>query len=37
MSFATWLSGRTEREEKDKRHGAVNVMHVKEAATEIIV
>lgn len=38
MFFTTWLNQRIrEREKKDKRHGAVNVMHVKEAATEIIV
>jgi hypothetical protein len=36
MFYTTWLSSGI-REKKDKRHGAVNVMHVKEAATEIIV
>ncbi len=36
MFVTTWLSERI-KEEKDKRHGTVNVMHVKEAATEIIV
>jgi hypothetical protein len=36
MFFTTWLSQRI-KEEEDKRHGAVNVMHVKQAATELIV
>jgi hypothetical protein len=37
MFYTTWLSERIRREKKDKRHGAVNIMHVKEAASEIIV
>jgi len=36
MFFTTWLSQQI-RKEKEKGHGAVNVMHAKEAATEIIV
>lgn len=36
MFFTTWLNKRI-RVVEDKGHGAVNIMHVKEATTEIIV